>query len=163
MRKQQYLAFDAGWITHAVHLVTVVAERLVKAPGEVLMLDEKAMAPILSWNSTWIRRTVRITHDERVPLHPQVNDTTINPYHPWEDRVKSIEWELDFSSTYLLHSFKPCGHSLPGFESVTVKYVLARDSNHALAAYLTVQQMLKDGITTEDDEDVYGDEDEEMQ
>jgi hypothetical protein len=162
MRKQQYVAFDGGWITHAVHLVTAVAERLVKAPGEVLILDEKAMAPILSWNPPGFEELFAL-HDERVPLHPQVNDPTMNPYTLWENRVRSLEWELDFSATYLLHAFKPRGHSLPGFKGVTPRYVLERNSNFGLAAWPTVQQMLRDGVITEDDDDVYGDEDEKMQ
>jgi hypothetical protein len=100
------------------------------------------MVPILSWNPPGFEAPFAL-HDERGPLRPQVNDPTIDPCHIWEDRIKPIVWELNFFSTYLMHSFKPRGQSLPGFEGITVEYLLARNSNHALAAYLTVQQCLR--------------------
>lgn len=57
---------------------------------------------------------------------------------------------MDFSQTYLLHTFHSRTYEPEGFTRATVLYVLARDSNYALAAWSTVKHMVDHGVVRED-------------
>ncbi|KAI1859372.1 hypothetical protein JX265_010375 [Neoarthrinium moseri] len=152
MKRDQWTTFDGGWLTHSVVLLTQISERLVKSPGEVLILDQLAMAP-WGWGDEDHKR-MYLPHKDTVPQFPQVNDPTEDPMARWQDRVRGNDWELDFSSTYFLHAFRPHGGSLPGFDGVSVKYILERNSNFALATWHIVQIGLKEGVFVEDDNEI---------
>lgn len=47
-RSEAHEVFDGGWTTHSYKLLTSVAERLVRTPSEVLIMDMLAFAPS-SW------------------------------------------------------------------------------------------------------------------
>lgn len=154
MKRDQHRVFDGGWTTHAVDLLTNIAERVAKSPGEVLILDEKAMAPTTWWPEG--NDALFMPHeDTTIPPHPQVNDPTEDPILLWDNKVRSEDWEMDFSQTYLLHAFKSRGHAVQGFHGVTPRYVLARNSNYALATWPIVQRMVRHGLITGDENTVY--------
>lgn len=153
MKRDQYKAFDGAWETHAVDLVTHVSERLSRAPGEVLILDEKAMAPT-GWWSESNDQLFGPHNDTSIPLKPQVNDPTEDPILLWDDKARSEEWEMDFSQTYFLHAFRTRDYDIPDFEGISLPYVLARNSNYAFAAWPIVQRALKEGRITEKDDEM---------
>jgi hypothetical protein len=153
MKRDQYKAFDGAWETHAVDLVTKISERLSRSPGEVLILDEKAMAPTGWWTES-NDELFGPHNDTSIPLKPQVNDPTEDPMQLWDNKARAEDWEMDFSQTYFLHAFKSRGHDVPGFDGVSVQYILARNSNYALAAWPIVQLALKDGVLSEEDDEI---------
>lgn len=151
MRRDQYKVFDNGWETHSVDLITSVAERLVRSPNEVLILDALAFAPT-SWDE-WSVKQLFEPHETAIPLFPQVNDPSENPLERYDHKTKNQDWEIDFSSTYFLHAFGRGAEDIPGFTGVSVKYITERKSNFALASWPIVQMGLKEGVfSVEDDE-----------
>jgi hypothetical protein len=152
MKREQYKVFDNAWGTHSVDLVTSIAERLVRSPNEVLILDQAAFAPT-SWEAWSVKQLFEI-HEVSVPLLPQVNDLSGNPMVRYDQRSRSHDWEMDFSSTYFLHAFQRHAEEwVTGFTGVSIKYILDRKSNFALAAWPIVQMGLEEGVfSAEDDE-----------
>ncbi|KAJ4331806.1 hypothetical protein N0V95_009808 [Ascochyta clinopodiicola] len=60
------------------------------------------------------------------------------------NRRRRADWELDFSSTYLLHGF-----SMSHYHNwINPKTILSRTSNFGVATYDAVVQMRKDGIVS---------------
>ena len=153
MRRDQYIVFDNGWETHAVTLLTHISERLVQSRNEVLIMDEKAFGPTGWWPES-VDNLFAPHNDTKIPLHPQLNDPTDNAMNRWDNKARSQEWEMDYSSTYLLHAYKARGHQVPGFEGVSVRYVLDRNSNYALAAWPVIQLGLADKTFSPEDTEV---------
>ncbi|KAK6069753.1 hypothetical protein SCUP234_10508 [Seiridium cupressi] len=152
MKRDQWTTFDGGWLTHSVSLLTHISERLVRTPGEVLILDQLAMAP-WGWGDDDHKR-MYLPHKESVPQFPQVNDPAEDPIERWQNRVRGTDWELDFSSTYFLHAFRPRSGSLAGFNGVSVKYILERNSNFGLATWHIIQLGLQEGVFLETDDEI---------
>lgn len=148
MRREGPLVFDGGWETHCVHLITRVSERIAGKSGEILILDYKAWAPA-AWYPDSADELYK-SHDTSADVPGTVEDDPMSRWDAAESRSKR-DWEMDFGQTYLLHAFKSRGHDVPGFKGITVPYVLARDSNYALAAWPAVQHMIKHGVVREDD------------
>lgn len=144
MKRDQWKVFDGEWETHSIHLLTQISERLVRSPGEVLILDQLAMAP-WSWEFDDFAQ-LYFPHKESVPQSPQVNDANEEPISRWENRMRGLDWELDFSSVYFLHAFRPFSSIYSGLEEVNVDFILKRSSNFALATWHIVQIGLKEGI-----------------
>lgn len=153
MKHDQWSTFDGGWLTHSVNLLTSISERLVRTPGEVLILDQFAMAP-WGWGDE-DQKHMYGPHKETIPQFPQVNDPVEDPLERWQNKVRGTDWELDFSSTYFLHAFRArrSGETgkIPGFNGVSVKYILERNSNFALATWHIVQIGLHEGVFLETD------------
>ncbi|KAH8647855.1 hypothetical protein BX600DRAFT_119205 [Xylariales sp. PMI_506] len=153
MQRDQWSAFTGGWRAHSVNLLTSIAERLVRSPGEVLILDQLAMAPV-GWEEKDIARMYAPHHGASVPHFPQVNDDAEDPIARWDDRVRSEDWEMDFSATYFLHAFRRDHADIPGFRGVSVKYITERNSNFALATWNIVQMGIQEGIFSETDDEI---------
>jgi len=151
MKREQWKVFDEGWETHSVFLITSIAERLVQSPNEVLILDQLAMAPT-SWEE-WSVKQLFEPHETSVPLFPQVNDPAEDPLARYDHKTRNQDWEMDFSSTYFLHAFNR-NVDIPGFHGVTVKYILDRKSNFALATWPVVQMGIKEGVFSVADDEI---------
>jgi hypothetical protein len=150
MKRHQWKTYDSRWLTHSTELLTSIADRLVRSSNEVLIMEMHAMAPMNWYKESVIK--LFSTHKEMVPLWPQVNDMTESPIERYENKARSQDWEIDFSSTYFLHAFHNRGKfKIPGFTAVSVDYILQRNSNYALLAWPIVQIGLKEGIFTETD------------
>ncbi|KAF2179430.1 glycosyltransferase family 32 protein [Zopfia rhizophila CBS 207.26] len=152
MKRDGPVVFNGGWETHSTKLITSISERLVSCPGEVLIMDEIAFSPT-SWTSDSVDRLFAPHNETAVPFSPQVNDPEKDPVLRWDNTTRAKDWEIDFSGTYLLHAYKARGHQVPGFNGVTVPYVLARDSNYALAAWPVVRHALDYGVIDESDDE----------
>ena len=156
MQREGPLVFNGGWETHSIKLITPIAERLVKIPGEVLIMDEKAFSPT-SWREDSTDYLFAPHNETSIPdIEQDVEEVEQDdPIALWESRnSKTRKWEADFSATYLLHAYKGRGHDVPGFHGVTVPYVLKKDSNYALAAYPVVRHALDNGVIDEVDDEV---------
>lgn len=60
------------------------------------------------------------------------------------NRRMRADWEMDFSSTYLLHGFSMSSYG----DWINPKTLLSRTSNFGVATYDVVKQMKEDGIIT---------------
>jgi len=150
LMREQHEVFDNEWLTHSVELLTTVAYRLQAVPGAVMILGVKAFAP-----SSWVVESVEAlfnphndteasTQSEELAKIPTGFRETIDY---WERRntTASVKWEVDYSSTYILHAFK--GVSDPYWPNrVDLEYVLARQSNFARAVYPAIKHALDTGI-----------------
>lgn len=145
-------AYDGGWTTHSNKLVTKFGERLVREPGEMLIMDRDAFAP-----GSWEDEDTDILfapHDD-VISNPS-NDMEVSSLSTYEESFDERWtapqdfpiWARDWSSSYLLHAFTPdrWGHEIEGFTHITPRYVLERKSNFARAVYPIARQMYEDGL-----------------
>jgi len=150
MQRESPLAFNGGWQKHSIRLITPLAETLTGVSNEVLIMDEKYFSPT-SWTPESADELFAPHNETAVPIRePESED----PIARWENRGKqNTKWEIDLSSTYLLHAYKARGHDVPGFAGVTLPYVLKRDSNYALAAWPIVRHALDNGIIGEEDDE----------
>lgn len=58
------------------------------------------------------------------------------------NRRRRAEWEMDFSSTYLLHAFSTSRY----LDFINPKTILSRTSNFGVATYDVVKKMRADGL-----------------
>lgn len=116
MRRKTPSVFDGGggWITHSVELLTHLAEGFVSVPGEVLIMDSKAFSL-----SSWEQESVNAALEQ----HGQEG---------------TKDWVYNFSDAYFLHKVFNYVENLPGYNGVNVPYIMARDSNYALASWPVV-------------------------
>ncbi|KAF2995578.1 hypothetical protein E8E13_004418 [Curvularia kusanoi] len=145
--REQHAGFNGAWASN-LHLMTVIAEHLVTIPNEVLILDRNSFAPT-HWFPDSPQGTEALFRPQpgRPSPEPIVTNTT-DPMKLYDDvvlnRRRRAEWEMDFSSTYLLHAFST-GHHL---EFINPKTILSRTSNFGVATYDVVKKMREDGLIT---------------
>jgi Glycosyltransferase sugar-binding region containing DXD motif len=73
------------------------------------------------------------------------------PAPPPRDDAK---WEIDYSASFVVHAFSPTArgeHSVENFTAITMKYLLARQSNLARLLYPIVTRAIAEGLLTEGD------------
>ncbi|KAH6842447.1 hypothetical protein B0I37DRAFT_381950 [Chaetomium sp. MPI-CAGE-AT-0009] len=151
-------AFYNGVWAISVDILTDLAYRLHAMPGEVLIVHPRTFAPT-SWEA---EDQVRLfeTHpaapmgghghgrsgDAQLPK--ELGNTCADALAWLREREQPgsrLEpWEMDFSSTYILHAFDDDWHG-----DISLDYVLARRSNYARAVYPAVWHAVKEGIISE--------------
>lgn len=158
----QHEVYDGRWTTHSNDLLTSLAdgnsggglltslaEYLV--PGEkevgdeILILDMIAFAP-----SSWEVKDATALFT----AHPEivVGGASENGNSATNDHTSS--WEVDYSSSYVLHAFKAAGNKkIANFnpEGISMRYLLAQQSNFARAVYPAVKHAVDAGIISADD------------
>ncbi|RYP57795.1 hypothetical protein DL769_009274 [Monosporascus sp. CRB-8-3] len=160
--------FDGQWETASIHLLTDLVYRLVAIPGEVLVLHPRAFAPI-SWEFEDQKRLFKphlgTTPTDALQWLPDGaqrkkatltemengNGTTCRDMMAYlrerEEDGKVEKWEMDFSSTYVLHAFDGDIPRMSGWDhEVNLRYVLARQSNYARAVFPAVLHAIKEGV-----------------
>jgi hypothetical protein len=152
MQRESPTAFNGGWESHSIKLITPLAERLAAIPNEVLIMDERAFSPT-SWTQQSFEALFAPHNETAVPV-PEQEDEVEDPIARWDSRVNPArKWEIDFSTTYLLHAYKARGYDIPGFVGITLPYILKRDSNYALAVWPVVKHALDHGIIVKGDDE----------
>ena len=155
--------YDGGWTTHSNGVVTLVSERLVNEPGQVLILEREATAPG-SWFGDDVEALFGV-HDETEPNLAHFARGDVMPLHApqrpltrWQRSESESEselpsWTTDWSSTYVLHAFSPrfSGRDVTGFTDITPRYVMDRQSNFARALYPVARIMYDKGLIMFDD------------
>ncbi|EUC41638.1 hypothetical protein COCMIDRAFT_40217 [Bipolaris oryzae ATCC 44560] len=148
--REQHAGFNGEWAAN-LQSMTNVAERLVPIPYEVLILDRTAFAP-----THWFRDSTdplfQPNDDKPASPVPERTNST-GPMEIYEVAIKNrrrrAEWEMDFSSTYMLHAF-----ALGEYHKyVNPKTILSRKSNFGIATYDTVRHMADMGYVGEHDEE----------
>ncbi|KAK4138443.1 hypothetical protein BT67DRAFT_437777 [Trichocladium antarcticum] len=144
--------YDGQWTTHSNDVITRYGDRLVRQPGQMLIMEREAFAPG-GWDAD-DNDMLFAVHNETSNLGEDFAQGAPLPSHEeaffdrWEHRDRFPEWERDFSSSYLLHAFSPgrFNHQVPGFEHITPRYVLERQSNFARATYPIAKLMYERGL-----------------
>ncbi|KAG8161966.1 hypothetical protein KVR01_007731 [Diaporthe batatas] len=161
MRRETPRRFTGEWVEHSVNLITEVAQALAAVPREVLIMDPGAFAPF-----TWTQESVNMALERHEgdaaaprgldPLADRATLTEADPMAVWERHQVSQKkwWAHDFSDAFFLHNYFNDVESPKGYNGVSVPYVLARDSNYALAAWPIVAQGIRDGYIDEHDTSV---------
>ena len=151
--EKQHEVYSGAWTTHSndlltslsekngdSSLLTMIAERLMPQNKEVLILETVAFAP-MSWK----------LKDASKLFMPHLNDNI----EQMKRDAKKADWEIDYSTSYFLHAFKPDkSEHIENFDrddGITVKYVLARLSNFALAVYPAVKHAIDAGVISAND------------
>lgn len=159
MKQETPRVFDGGWITHSVALLTRVANRLAAVvPGEVLIMDFRAFAPF-SWEQESVDLLLARHEGDAAAAAAQGGGDgmmmTTDSMAVWESAARTgmglKEWEYDFSDAFFLHKFFNDVENPRGYNGVSVPYILARDSNYAVAAWPIVQQGIRDGYIDPND------------
>lgn len=152
--ERQHEVYSGAWTAHSndlltslsekngdSSLLTVLAERLMPTSKEVLILEQVAFAP-MSWQ----------LKDASKLFMPHLND---DMGQMKRDEKKKPDWEVDYSTTYILHAFKPDKNEhIENFDrdnGITVKYVLSQLSNFAVAVYPAVKHAIDAGVISADD------------
>ena len=146
-------AYTGGWTTHSNEVITKFGQRLVREPGEMLIMERDAFAPG-GWGDVDTDTLFRVHNDTESNLHafdPAVD--TLPLYEEsfddrWEHADEYPSWAHDYSSSYMLHAFSPSrwGHQVEGFNHISPRYVLERRSNFARAVYPVARQMYEQGL-----------------
>lgn len=159
MRRETPRRFTGEWVEHSVNLITEVAQALAAVPREVLIMDPGAYAPF-----TWTQESVNAALEryEGDAVTPRELDSLADrgisareadPMAVWERHQVSQKkgWAHDLSDAFFFHNYFNDVESPRGYNGVSVPYVLARDSNYAIAAWPIVVQGIKDGYIGEHD------------
>ncbi|KMQ81966.1 glycosyl transferase, partial [Lasius niger] len=114
--------YDGCWVTHSNLALTRIAERLVAAPREVLIMERHALGPG-GWGND--------DYDRLWGVHDDVPSALagVNPGDPLPpDASPPPQWAIDWSRTYLLHAFMPyrAHYTVKGFDYISPRYVLER-------------------------------------
>ncbi|USP79034.1 Gly-transf-sug domain containing protein [Curvularia clavata] len=146
--REQHAGFNGAWGSN-LQSMTKIAELLVPASNEVLILDRTAFAP-----THWFLDSTDplfIPNDGKPSPVPDVINST-DPMELYENAVNNrrrrAEWEMDFSSTYMLHAF-----ALGNYQQyVNPKIIMSRTSNFGIATYDVVKHMVDLGYINGDEE-----------
>lgn len=157
MKQEAPRKFNGNWVAHSIDLITTISQALAGVPGEVLVMDQGAYAPF-----TWTQESVNSAlerHEGDAPAAQELDSLESrglrrpDPAVVWERHRSSEkkEWAHDFNDAFFFHNYFNDVENPRGYEGVNVPYVLARDSNYALAAWPVVMQGIKDGYIDEKD------------
>jgi hypothetical protein len=155
-------AFYNGVWAVSVDILTDLAYRLHAVPGEVLIVHPRAFAPA-SWE---VEDEERLFKPHRGSTSGMLPDDAARQQPPKElrntcadalawlgarERAGHVEdWEMDFSSTYVLHAFD--NDKIWGWDGkITLEYVLARESNYARAVYPAVWHAIQEGVISKEE------------
>lgn len=147
--REQHASFNGAWESN-LQSMTKTAELLVPVPNEVLILDRTAFAPT-HWFQESTDPLFKPNEGKPSPLPEVVNSR--DPMELYENAVNNrrrrVEWEMDFSSTYMLHAF-----GMGSYQQLIVpKVIMSRTSKFGIATYDTVKRMVDLGYINGDEEE----------
>lgn len=155
--EQMHQVYTGGWTTHSNDVITKVGQRLVREPREMLIVEWDAFTPG-SWMDADTDALYGVHDDTESNLANYTTGMALPAYDEefserWDHPERFLEWERDWSSTYLLHAFTPdrWSHNVEGFQNITPRYVLERQSNFARAVYPVAKIMYDRGLIGVDD------------
>jgi Glycosyltransferase sugar-binding region containing DXD motif len=167
--EKQHEVYTGGWTVHSNDLLSSISEqkdsegvltRLVEAVGlaperqkEVLILERNAFAPS-SWELVDAKALFEAHPGEPVEGLSSFSATSAEQGAPIKQRGRKFSWEIDYSDSYALHAFKAVAdQKIENFdpEGITLRYILARNSNFACAVYPAVKYAVDTGLISADD------------
>ncbi|KAI8942068.1 hypothetical protein NX059_000167 [Plenodomus lindquistii] len=144
VKKEQHAGFNGAWESNLI-ANTRTAEYLVSIPNECLILDRHAFAPT-HWFPDSQEGTDNLYHPQPGPASPEpVIVKSKDPVQVYESVVRNRrmrrEWELDWSSSYMLHAFA-MGHNQ---QYIHPRIILERTTNYGVAVWELVKEMIRRG------------------
>ncbi|CZR50371.1 uncharacterized protein PAC_00243 [Phialocephala subalpina] len=149
--------FDGSWSGVSTDFLTDLANRLSVVPGEVLILQSNAFSPV-GWELPGIEKLFK-PHFSIPAKQPLFQSLTSEKAGICEnlfgwlrekeifDKESKEEWEIDFSSTYVLHAFDEGMERIRGWDhSVDLRYVMGRQSNYAMAVFPAIKHAIEKGV-----------------
>jgi mannosyltransferase OCH1-like enzyme len=130
---QQHTAFNGGWITHAVILLSDLVNQFASIAGEVLVLEQNAFFP-LSWETKDLATLYSVNQKEVTA--------------EWSYTTKAMTKDYKFSTSYAIHGFNSANTKINfgSYGGITLDYILAQTSNFARTVYPAVEHAMKNGI-----------------
>jgi hypothetical protein len=156
---EQHRVFNNGWITHSVELLTTLSHRLHAVPKEVMILEMAAFSPS-SWSGDAIK-ALFMPHEDTTPSLYSIENVRTgellrvptgfqDTVDYWNSRewVGKLEWEIDYSSSYVIHAFDQSDRSAEDYwpNQVNLDYIMARKSNYARATYPAIKHGVDVGL-----------------
>ncbi|KAJ8109852.1 hypothetical protein OPT61_g7155 [Boeremia exigua] len=143
--REQHSGFNGAWASN-LHSMTTIAEHLVTIPNEVLILDRNSFAPTHWFPDSALGTDALFKPNSGRPSPEPLFANTTDPMELYENivlnRRRRSDWEMDFSSTYLLHAFSMARY----YDYINPKTILSRTSNFGIATYDVVTKMRADGL-----------------
>lgn len=156
--------FDGQWETTSIFLLTDLANRMVGWDGEVLVLHPNAFSPT-NWEYKSMARLFE-PHLEAVADRELFDKKEREPFFSCKKKMGCHEscgekfeelkerdafgkedWEIDVSSTYVMHAFNNGMEKIRGWDHVVdLRYVLRRQSNYARIVYPAVKHAVDAGV-----------------
>ncbi len=158
-KERMHQVYDKAWTTHSNIALTTVGERLVREEGEVLIMDQDAFAPGGSGEQDNIM-LFAVRDGTASNLEGIVQGDTLRTFDDetveerWVSPERFPEGVRDWSTTYMIHAFSPHRfpeRKIPGYQHITPRYILARQSNFARAVYPVAKMMYEQGLIEIDD------------
>lgn len=145
-------AFDGGWATHAVGLLSQLAVQFAGRDKNVLVLEQDAFFP-LGWGG-WEIAAIYEIHEpvEDVENNIEWSDTSELNLKEFIDNWNWFPgtWKRDWHLGYALHGWNSGlgwgGDFFGEYGGITLEYVLAKSSNFARAVYPVVKHAMDNGI-----------------
>jgi hypothetical protein len=146
--------YNGKWAI-SVEILTDLAYRLNAVPGEVLIMHPRAFGPT-SWEEADQVRLFKphpnadtngAIRSDAVGAPKELRNTCADALAWFAEREQAgrmESWEMDFSSSYVLHAIDELGEALYG--KINLKSVLARQSNYARAVYPAIRHAIDAGI-----------------
>jgi hypothetical protein len=150
--------FDGSWAKASVLLLTDIANRLAAIPHQVLILQPTAFSPT-SWEFADQKKLFEPHVDtltgKGVFNLPSGELKTCKDIFGWleeKEKFKMDDWEIDFSSTYILHAFDDDIPKIGKWDhKIDVSYILSRQSNYARAVHPAIAHAISAGVITSED------------
>lgn len=145
-------AFDGGWSTHGVELLSRLTSEFAAREHEVLIMEQAAFFPY-SWEE-WGVKEIYETHDwdekqDKFGLEEPLNFNLTTFIKSFELRP-AYQGRADWRASYAVHGWNS---QLRGrdwlfgdFGGITLKYISARNSNFARALYPAMKHALDAGV-----------------
>ncbi|KAF1938310.1 hypothetical protein EJ02DRAFT_457993 [Clathrospora elynae] len=154
IKREQHAGFNGAWEAN-LKSMTKTAEYLVSIPNQVLILDRHAFAP-----THWFPDSTDPLFNPQEGLsspEPLEIDSTLDPIKAYDLVVKNRrarrEWEMDFSSSYMLHAFATSRYQ----HHINPRMILSRTSNYGIATWSIVKAMVEQGLIEGTEGEHYGD------
>ncbi|KAL6252986.1 hypothetical protein RBB50_000705 [Rhinocladiella similis] len=139
--REAHRIYDGGWTTASCKLLTAIAERLMGAPREVLIMDRVAFNPV-SWykNDKTEMYSPHLNAEASTSDYTEVPESAVtDPYARWKQGKTAADWQLDLSTSYAVHATKE-GPLVENFDNdFSPKYVFERQSSFARAIWPTAK------------------------
>jgi hypothetical protein len=153
VKREQHAGFD-GACEATLKSMTKTAEYLVSVPNQVLILDRHAFAP-----THWFAESTDLLFNppEGLPSPEPVQTNSTDPIEVYDMIVKNRrarrEWEMDFSSSYMLHAFSTGSYR----QHINPKTILSWTSNYGVATWPIVKALVAQGVIDGTEGEHYGD------
>lgn len=151
-------AFDGGWSTHGVELLTRLAAEFAGRDGQVLIMEQWAFFPE-SWEG-WGVKDIYELHEskdmkgEDIYTFEKAQEFNLTTFMDSFVLRPGWSWRIDWRQSYAVHGWNSQamgqGWLFGEYKTITMKYVLARNSNFARAVYPAVKHALDAGFIKEE-------------